>query len=68
MEKDDQKYIELNTFLKINNIASTGGQAKTIIRNGEILLNGNVETRNKKKLYTGDTVTYNSKKFVVTID
>ena len=64
-ENIDEKYIELNTFLKINNIAPTGGQAKNIIRNGEVQVNGAVETRNKKKLHNNDIVIYNSKKYVV---
>lgn len=58
-------HIELNAFLKIHGIASTGGQAKNIIRSGEVFVNGSVDTRNKKKLYDGDVVAYNGKKYVV---
>jgi ribosome-associated protein len=59
------KFIELNAFLKINNIGNTGGQAKLIIRSGTVLVNHEPETRNKKKLHAGDIVEYEGKKIVV---
>jgi len=59
------KYIELNAFLNINKIASSGGNAKYIIRNNEIKVNGVVETRNKKKLFDGDKVEYKSEILIV---
>ncbi len=58
-------FIELNAFLKIIGKASTGGQAKTLIRSGVILVNGTVETRNKKKLYATDTVVIDGKSYAV---
>ncbi|HYD03138.1 MAG TPA: RNA-binding S4 domain-containing protein [Alphaproteobacteria bacterium] len=67
IKQENEKYIELNTFLKINNLAPTGGQAKNIIRDGEVQVNGTVETRNKKKLRDGDVVVYEGKKYIVKI-
>jgi len=61
----DKRYIELNTFVKIQGLASTGGQAKILIRSEKIFLNGTLETRNKKKLYDGDVVECEGKKYVV---
>ena len=58
-------YIELNSFLKIKGISPTGGQAKLLIRSGAVKVNGEVETRNKKKLHTGDVVEINGKKLFV---
>lgn len=52
----DKPYIELNSFLKIKNLATTGGQAKILIRSGAVLVNDQVETRNRKKLLAGDQV------------
>ena len=60
-----EKIIELNTFLKLKNLASTGGQAKVLIRSGEILVNNEVETRNRRKLHAGDEVKYKEKVYVV---
>jgi len=65
--KDQDKHIELNTFLKLQGLAATGGQAKIIIRSGAVFLNGTSETRNKKKLYNKDIVEYEGKKYVVKI-
>ena len=61
-------FIELNIFLKLKNLASTGGQAKQLIRSGLVLVNGVVETRNRRKLIAGDKVEVNSKKYLVTED
>ncbi|MBI2573728.1 RNA-binding S4 domain-containing protein [Candidatus Woesearchaeota archaeon] len=59
------QYIELNDFLKINNVASTGGQVKIIIRSGVVKLNGVIETQNRKKLVVGDKITVENKIFIV---
>jgi ribosome-associated protein len=52
----ETKHIQLDQFLKFNNLVSTGGQAKILIQGGEVKLNGIVETRRKKKLQPGDVV------------
>jgi len=61
----DKPYIELNSFLKIKNLATTGGQAKILIRSEKVLVNGIVETRNRRKLVAGDKVTIENKTLVV---
>ena len=48
--------ITLEAFLKVANLVETGGEAKTLIQGGEILLNGEEERRRGKKLYEGDVV------------
>ena len=57
--------IELNAFLKKIGLAQTGGQAKQLIRSGDIKVNGEVETRNKRKLIDGDEVEFKNEKFIV---
>lgn len=59
----DEKYIELNTFLKIKGLANSGGKAKHKIRNEEVKVNGEVETRNKRKLHGGDKVEIAGQRF-----
>jgi len=59
------KYVELNAFLKANNLASTGGKAKLLIRSGDILVNKEVETRNRRKLHLNDVIEYKGKKYIV---
>ena len=59
------KYIELNNFLKVIGIANTGGRVKLIIRVGSVKVNGEIETRNKRKLRAGDVVEYLGKEYIV---
>ncbi len=55
----------LNTFLKIQGVASSGGEAKQIIRSGKVLYNGVVEMRNKKQLFPGDKIEYEGSVWIV---
>lgn len=48
--------LTLTDALKMTGIVSTGGEAKVRIQSGEILLNGEIETRRKKKLRAGDVI------------
>ena len=57
--------IELCQFLKFGGLAESGGQAKHAISEGQVLLNGAVETRKRKKLVLGDRVTFDGKTIVV---
>lgn len=59
--------IELCQFLKFGGLTGTGGEAKQIISQGLVTLNGVVETQKRKKLLAGDKVTYDGKTIVVTL-
>ena len=59
------KHIELNTFLRIMGVEGTGGKIKHIIRSGSVKVNGEIETRNKRKLKAGDVVEYLGRKYAV---
>ena len=50
----DSEYIKLDQFLKLADIASTGGHAKFLIQEGVVKVNGEVETRRGKKIRPGD--------------
>lgn len=54
--KETQLYIPLNKVLQIIGVAHTGGHAKLLIQNGEVSVNGNVETRVRNKLIKNDLV------------
>ncbi|MGB0388477.1 MAG: RNA-binding S4 domain-containing protein [Ardenticatenaceae bacterium] len=56
MPSKSETYISLQQVLKLANIVQTGGQAKLMIQNGDVMVNGAVETRRRKKIYPGDTV------------
>ncbi|MCF8010171.1 MAG: RNA-binding S4 domain-containing protein [Clostridiales bacterium] len=48
--------IKLDQFLKWINIADTGGMAKEIIKEGNVIVNNVIETKRGKKLSHGDLV------------
>jgi ribosome-associated protein len=48
--------ITLGQALKASNLVGSGGEAKVLIRAGEVRLNGEVETRRGRKLQEGDVV------------
>ncbi len=50
------EFIPLNALLKMMNVAESGGQANMFITDGEVTVNGEVETAKRKKMRAGDTV------------
>lgn len=52
------EFIELNKLLKILNLVSTGGEANVVIMDGDVVVNGAVETQKRKKLRPGDKVEF----------
>lgn len=58
-------YIKLDSFLKVVNIVGSGGEAKVIIAEGEVRVNGETETRRGRKLYPGDRVALGGHEFTV---
>lgn len=48
--------IKLGQFIKLANLAETGGQAKELIMDGAVTVNGEVDTRRGKTLREGDLV------------
>ena len=48
--------IELYKLLKFEGLAASGGEAKALIAEGKVLLNGVVETQKRKKLVSGDCI------------
>jgi ribosome-associated protein len=59
------EYIELNKLLKILNLVSTGGEANVVIVEGEVLVNGQVETQKRKKLRPGDKVEFDGETITI---
>jgi len=52
----EQLPIELYKLLKFESLVQSGGEAKTLISEGHVLVNGEVETRKGKKIFAGDVV------------
>lgn len=63
----EENTIKLDSFMKWQNLVETGGQAKLLIQNGEVRVNGKIETRRGRKLLNGDTVTFRGKTLTVEI-
>ncbi len=59
------RYIELDSLLKFAGIAYTGGEAKLIIKEGLVRVNGEICTMRKKKLYPKDIAEVDGQKFIV---
>jgi ribosome-associated protein len=57
--------LRLDQFLKLSGISETGGQSKVMIQSVEIKVNGEVETRRRRKLSVGDVVEVGDHRFEV---
>ncbi len=53
---EDEPVITLGQALKASDLVGSGGEAKVLIQAGEVLVNGEVETRRGRKLVAGDVV------------
>jgi ribosome-associated protein len=61
----ETEYIKLDSFLKGVNAVSSGGEAKLLITDGKVLVNGSVEVRRGRKLYPGDRVRIAGRDYMV---
>ncbi len=61
------EFIKLDQFLKVTDVAQSGGHAKLIIRSGDVSVNGEMELRRGRKLYDQDVVTVDDVSFTVEI-
>jgi ribosome-associated protein len=50
--------VELYKILKFESLVDSGGQAKTVIADGLVLVNGAVETRKRRKILNGDVIKF----------
>ena len=59
------EFIKLQDLLKFENLVESGGMAKEIIQNGEVVVNGEVCTMRGKKIRPGDDVLFEGKHYTV---
>ena len=71
-KNDEMEIVEINTeFIKLDqllkwaNFTASGVESKMFILNGEVKVNGEVETRRGKKIYDGYIVEFNGEKIKV---
>lgn len=58
-------FIKLGQLLKLANMVSSGVEAKIVILNGEVKVNGETDTRRGKKIYPNDVVEYKGQQVTV---
>ena len=59
------EFIKLGQALKLAGLVDSGVEAKEVILNGEVRVNGEVELQRGKKLYKDFIVNYNNNEFVI---
>ncbi len=60
-----EKFIKLDSALKLASAVGTGGHAKIVIKNGEVAVNGEICLMRGKKLYSGDVFIFEGQNFVI---
>ncbi|MFT7219765.1 MAG: ribosome-associated protein [Candidatus Azotimanducaceae bacterium] len=50
--------VELYKILKFEGLVGTGGEAKIVISDGQVTVNGEIETRRRKKIVDGDVIAF----------
>jgi len=54
----ESEFVELYKILKFEGLADSGGNAKRAIADGQVSVNGEVETRKRKKIRAGDQIDF----------
>lgn len=57
--------IELYKILKFEGMTTSGGEAKAVITEGQVKVNGSVETQKRKKIVAGDIIEFGDDKVQV---
>ena len=53
------EFVELYKVLKVQGLVNGGGDAKHVITEGQVTVNGDVDTRKRKKCVVGDVISFN---------
>ncbi|MFT5482444.1 MAG: ribosome-associated protein [Halieaceae bacterium] len=57
--------VELYKILKFEGLVNTGGEAKLVIGEGHVTVNGETETRRRKKIVSGDIIEFQGEKLQI---
>jgi ribosome-associated protein len=57
--------VELYKILKFEGLVTTGGEAKLFIGDGQVTVNGDIETRRRKKIVAGDVIEFRGEKLQI---
>lgn len=59
------EFIKLQDLLKLSHLVMSGGEAKIVIQDEQVSVNGETCTMRGKKIYPGDVVSYNGRELTV---
>lgn len=62
---EGEEFILLQSLLKASGLCESGGEAKIVVNDGQVTVDGVVETRRGKKITAGQVVSYKGKKVTV---
>jgi len=59
--------VELFKLIKFEGLANSGGESKKMIEQGMVSVNGEVETRKRKKIVAGDIISIGDEQFITVV-
>ena len=59
------EFIKLGQALKAANLVEDGVEAKYVIQDGEVMVNGEIDTRRGRKLYDGDVISFHGEEIII---
>lgn len=59
--------VELFKLIKFEGLANSGGESKKMIEQGMVSVNGEVETRKRKKIIAGDIISIGDEQFITVV-
>lgn len=59
--------VELFKLLKFEGLVGSGGEAKAVVADGLVTVNGHVETQKRKKIVAGDVIEFNGEQLNVIV-
>ncbi len=63
--REGEEFIKLGQALKKAGLVSSGVEAKMVIQDGEVCVNGEIDTRRGRKLFGGETVSFMGEEFKI---
>ncbi|MFA9418647.1 MAG: RNA-binding S4 domain-containing protein [Gammaproteobacteria bacterium] len=61
----ESEFVELYKILKFEGLTDSGGMAKQMIAGGQVSVNGEIETRKRKKIIAGDKIVFSGQSIEV---
>lgn len=61
----ESEFVELYKILKFEGLTDSGGMAKQVIADGQVSVNGEIETKKRKKIAAGDKIEYSGQSIKV---